>query len=66
MLGLYHQTKAALIGYDTERWIKGDGINTFAHGHFSTLLENSIDWTDPIEVFGVSDSFDDVAFTATH
>lgn len=63
ILGFYHQTKAALTAFDTKRWIKDDGINTYAHGHFDTREENFIDWTDPIEVFGVTDSLDDIDFT---
>ena len=32
-IGSYHQTKVALTGFDTKRWICSNNIHTLAHGH---------------------------------
>ena len=36
LVGTYHQTKVSLTGFDTKRWIKDDGVETLAHGHYLT------------------------------
>lgn len=36
-IGTYHQNKAALTAFETKRWIKNDGINTLAYGHYETM-----------------------------
>ena len=38
-LGSYSQLRCGLSGYDSKRFIKSDGITTFAHGHYKTRME---------------------------
>ena len=49
-LGLYHQRKTALTGFDTKRWICEDNTRTLALGHIltrSNTEDNVIDTSMP-------------------
>ena len=49
-IGTYHQNKVALTAFDTKRWINVDGVHTLAYGHYTTRVENMIDWDDVMDI----------------
>ena len=34
-VGTFYQTRVALTGFDTKRWIEDDGLHTMAYGHYN-------------------------------
>ena len=36
VLGTYHQRRVGLSAWDTKRWVRGSGIETYAYGHYRT------------------------------
>ena len=43
-LSTYHIQMLALTAFDTKRWIYDDNINTRAHGHYTSLYDEFIDY----------------------
>ena len=43
-LSTYHIQKVALTAFDTKRWICDDNINTRAHGYYTSLYDEFIDY----------------------
>ena len=37
-----HQRKIALTAFDVKRWVRGDNIRTYAHGHYRTRPTNDV------------------------
>ena len=48
---MQQKQKVALTAFDTKRWICDDNINTRAHGHYTSLYDEFIDYVNNCSEF---------------